>query len=107
VPPDERQEQLKYIFGSLRKGGLFAFWENNPWNLGTRIVMSRIPFDRDAKTITAGAARRMLKRTGFQVLRTDFLFIFPHFLRWLRPLEALATRFPFGAQYQILCRKPN
>lgn len=106
VPPDERQDQLEYIFGSLRNGGLFAFWENNPWNPGTKIVMSRIPFDRDAKTITAGEARRMLKRTGFQVLRTDFLFIFPHFLRWLRPLEALATRLPFGAQYQILCRKP-
>ena len=38
---------------ALRPGGLFAFWENNPWNPGTRLVMSRIPFDRDAITLSA------------------------------------------------------
>jgi hypothetical protein len=68
-------------------------------------VMSRIPFDRDAQTITPPEGRRMLKAAGFQVLRTDFLFLFPHLLRWFRPLETLVTRLPFGAQYQILCRK--
>lgn len=105
VPPDRRDDQVAYLFNSLQAGGFFAFWENNPWNPGTRFVMSRIPFDRDAKTLTAPEARRMLKRAGFQILRTDFLFIFPHFLRWLRPLETHLTRLPFGAQYQILCRK--
>jgi hypothetical protein len=90
----------------LQPGGFFAFWENNPWNPGTKIVMSRIPFDRDAITLSYLEARQMLKRAGFQVLRTDFLFIFPRFLRWLRPLETLVARIPFGAQYQILCRKP-
>lgn len=106
VPLEERENRLKYIFDSLKRGGLFAFWENNPWNPGTRIVMSRIPFDHDAKTITAGEARVMLRKAGFHVLRTDFLFIFPRFLRWFRPVEGLATKLPFGAQYQILCRKP-
>jgi SAM-dependent methyltransferase len=105
VPPEDRESLLGYIFDSLRNDGFFSFWENNPWNPGTRIVMRRIPFDRDAKTITPAEARRMLKRAGFHVLRTDFLFIFPHFLRWFRPLETLVTPFPFGAQYQILCRK--
>ncbi len=105
ILPEERETALGYIFDSLREGGFFAFWENNPWNPGTKIVMSRIPFDRDARTLTPREARRMLKRAGFEVLRTDFLFIFPHLLRWFRPLETLITRLPFGAQYQILCRK--
>ena len=87
VPPEERDDQVGYIFNSLRSNGFFAFWENNPWNPGTKIVMSRIPFDRDAKTLTPTEARRMLRRGGFEILRTDFLFIFPHFLRWFRPLE--------------------
>jgi SAM-dependent methyltransferase len=106
TPPEERGTSLRYILDSLRPGGFFAFWENNPWNPGTKIVMSRIPFDRDAKTLSYLEAQQMLKRAGFQILRTDFLFIFPRFLGWLRPLETLVTRIPFGAQYQILCRKP-
>ena len=106
VPPEHRDDQVRYIFDSLRSNGFFAFWENNPWNPGTRIVMSRIPFDRDAKMLTPAEARRMLRRAGFEILRTDFLFIFPHFLRWFRPLERYLSRLSFGAQYQILCRKP-
>lgn len=105
IPVGDRATKINYIYDSLRPGGLLAFWENNPWNPGTRYVMSRIPFDRDAVTLTPPEARRMLSVGGFEVLRTDFLFIFPRMFRWLRGLEALVSRLPFGAQYQILCRK--
>jgi SAM-dependent methyltransferase len=105
IAPSERSAVVDYIYRSLRPGGVFAFWENNPWNPGTRYVMSRIPFDRDAITLTPPEARRMLRRGGFDVSRTDFLFIFPRMLRWLRSLEPLASPLPFGAQYEILCRK--
>jgi hypothetical protein len=47
----------------------------------------------------------MLRDTGFEVLRTEFLFIFPRAFRRLRPLERALTRFPLGAQYHVLCRK--
>lgn len=106
TPPGERGSSLRFILDSLRPGGFFSFWENNPWNPGTRIVMSRIPFDRDAQTLSYLEAKQLLKKAGFQILQTDFLFIFPNFLRQLRPLETLVRRFPLGAQYQILCRKP-
>jgi SAM-dependent methyltransferase len=53
IPPAERTMAVDYVFRSLRPGGLFAFWENNPWNPGTRYVMSRIPFDRDAITLSS------------------------------------------------------
>lgn len=106
VPVDKRHSTMSYIYNSLRPGGLFALWENNPWNPGTRYVMSRIPFDRDAITLTAPDARRLAQAAGFEILRTDFLFIFPKPLSWLRGLEPLLARAPLGAQYQVLCRKP-
>jgi hypothetical protein len=40
--------------------------ENNPWNPGTRYVMSRIPFDRDAIPLTPSAARHLLKRAALR-----------------------------------------
>lgn len=106
IPPAERPAALDYIRRSLAPGGCFAFWENNPWNPGTRLVMRRIPFDRDAQVISAPAARRLLRQAGFQVLRVDFLFIFPHALRALRPIERHLTKLPVGGQYQVLCRIP-
>ena len=106
IPPAERLGALEYITRLLRPGGVFAFWENNPWNPGTRYVMSRIPFDRDAITLSVLEARHLLKASGFAILRTDFLFIFPRVLKPLRRLEPALCRLPLGAQYGILCRKP-
>ena len=102
----ERARAVDYVYRSLRAGGLFAFWENSPWNPGARYVMSRIPFDRDAILLSPPQARGLLRAGGFEILRTDFLFIFPRILSWLRPVESYCARFPFGAQYQVLCRKP-
>src|SRR5262245_23633059 len=74
IPPNQRPSSVEYAFRCLRPGGLFALWENNPWNPGTRLVMSRIPFDRDAITLSPLETRRMLRTGGFEVIRTDFLF---------------------------------
>ena len=84
---------------------MFALWENNPWNPGTRYIMSRVPFDRDAIVITPFEARRLLRDAGFEIISTDYLFVFPHLLRALRPLERLLTPFPLGGQYLVLARK--
>jgi SAM-dependent methyltransferase len=106
IPIAERAEAVATVFRSLKPGGIFAFWENNPWNPATRYVMSRIPFDKDAITLTPSESRTLLKQGGFEVLRTDYLFIFPKFLKWCRPLEAVISSWPLGTQYQVLCRIP-
>lgn len=106
IPPEERPAALARIRKALRPGGLFAFWENNPWNPGTRFVMRRIPFDRDAVPLSVRTACRMLRAGGFEVMRTDFLFIFPRALKWLRVLEEPLHKAPLGAQYQVLTRRP-
>jgi SAM-dependent methyltransferase len=105
IPPAERPKALQQIHAALRSGGMFAFWENNPWNPGTRYVMSRIPFDRDAVMVWPNEARKLLGEAGFEILRTDFAFIFPGFLRWLRGLERRLCRVALGAQYMVLARK--
>ncbi len=106
IPLKDRVPAIEYILRSLRPGGWFAFWENNPWNPGTRYVMSRIPFDRDAITLTPPEARDLLRVGGFEILRIDFLFIFPRILHWCRCIEPFCSRLPLGAQYQVLCRRP-
>jgi SAM-dependent methyltransferase len=105
IDPNERQAAVDLVYRWLRPCGLFALWENNPWNPGTRYVMSRISFDRDAVTLTSREAVHLLRSSGFEVLRRDFLFLFPKILRSLRRVEPMLARLPLGAQYQVLCRK--
>jgi trans-aconitate methyltransferase len=107
IPIDQRLQAAVYVRECLRPGGMFAFWENNPWNPGTRYVMSRVPFDRDAVPLSAPAARQLMRSAGFTVLRTDFLFVFPRALRRLRWLERSLCGLPLGGQYLVLCQKPS
>lgn len=105
IPPADRREALEQIVGALEPGGLFAFWENNPWNPVTRYAMSKVPFDADAILVWPHEARRMLGEAGFEVLRTDYCFFFPHFARGLRGLEPGLDWLPLGGQYLVLARK--
>jgi SAM-dependent methyltransferase len=107
IPVEDRGPAIRYIYRSLRPGGLFAFWENNPWNPGTRYVMAKCAFDRNAVPLTPPLAKRLLREAGFEMVRTDFLFYFPRALQPLRFLESLLHWLPLGGQYQILCQKPG
>lgn len=107
IPLAARVDAAGIIRNSLKPGGLFSFWENNAWNLATHYVMSRCPFDKEAILVSPLEARTLLKQAGFEILRTDFRFIFPRALRGLRRIEDVVYKLPLGAQYQVLCRRPN
>lgn len=106
IAPARRLAAVRSLHRILVPGGSLAFMENNPWNPGTRLVMARIPFDREAIPLSPLEARRLLRAGGFrrcEPLRT--LFYFPRALSFLRPLEPLLARLPLGAQYHWLARK--
>jgi SAM-dependent methyltransferase len=106
IPPQDRRAVVSEIADRLAPGGLFALWENNPWNPGTRLVMRRIPFDRDAITLPIPETKGLLRSAGLEVLRARCYFYFPACLRLLRGLEPLLEWLPLGAQYCVLGRKP-
>ena len=105
IPKEQRLEAFGLIHGALRPAGIFSLWENSPWSPATRYVMSRCAFDRDAEMLTPPEARGLLRESGFEILRTDFRFIFPRALRFLRKIEDLVYWLPLGTQYQVLSRK--
>lgn len=107
IPPKERLAALQWIRTRLQPGGFFSFWENNPWNPAARWVMRRIPFDRDAVLLSSIQARYLLHQAGYEFLCQDYLFIFPHILRWARPVEPWLCKLPLGTQYHLLSRLPG
>ena len=107
ISPEDRQEALAVIRRALAPGGLAAIFENNPWNPGTRMVMSRIPFDRDAVTLSFVELRSRMKTAGLEIQGSRFLFYMPRFLASLRFLERPLVKVPLGAQYYVLGRVPQ
>ncbi len=102
IPERERATAMQSIARAVRPGGLVFLWENSPYNPGTRWVMSRIPFDRDARMLTPGEMRTLQAGAGLDVVRTEYHFVFPRALSAFRPLEPLLRPLPFGGQYLVM-----
>jgi trans-aconitate methyltransferase len=107
VAPAARAELMLQVGELAAGGGVVAVFENNPANPGTRLVMSRIAFDRDAVPLWPSETRRLLQRAGLRVLETAFLFFFPRVLSALRPIEKHLVRLPLGGQYLVLGELPG
>ena len=106
IEPTERPAAVRSILNSLSTEGYFALWENNPWNPGTRMVMRRIPFDRNARTLSFLEAQTLVRSSGFRLhCPSRFLFYFPKSLSFLRPSERLLARLPLGGQYLVMAAK--
>ncbi len=107
ILPEERGQAVRSVYESLRPGGLFALWENNPWHPIVKYNMSHAAIDQNAVPLTSRMARQLVQTHAFGILETQYWFVFPHFLGFLRPLEAPMSRLPVGAQYLVLSRKPE
>lgn len=103
IEPELRPRIVRNLHDALADRAYCAIFENNPWNPGTRMVMRRIPFDRDAKMLSCLSLRRLLRENGFRTTRPPrFLFYYPRSLAFLRFTEVGLTRVPLGAQYYVL-----
>lgn len=107
IPVAARDEAFQRVYQSLKPGGWFAFWENNKWNPIVHLLMSRVPFDRDAIMLFPFEAKGQMQRAGFHIALRDYLFVFPASLKFLRPLEPAMCKLPTGGQYLILAQKKS
>jgi predicted TPR repeat methyltransferase len=104
IAPGERSGALEFVRKILGCSGYFALWENNPFNPGTRYVMSRCEFDRGAVVITPQKARALLEANGFEIVEATSAFFFPRSLAWMRGLEKLLASTLLGGQYLLLSK---
>ena len=83
-----------------------ALFENNPWNPGARMVMNRIPFDRDAIMLSPPETSKLVRSGGFEpVFAPKSFFYFPRRMSFLRSTESVLKHLPLGAQYLVLAAK--
>lgn len=107
IPVPERDTALQYIRGLIGMDGCFTIFENNPFNPGARLVMRRIPFDRDAVMVNPYGLVSTLRSLDYAPVTCRFLFVFPRPLKAFRALEPALSRVPVGAQYGVFARTPR
>jgi SAM-dependent methyltransferase len=91
----------------LAPGGLYCIVEHNPWNPVTRTIVGRCAVDVDAELLSAPNAARLMKDSGFDLLRTSYFLYLPEQLfNHFAAMESALERIPLGGQYALLGRAP-
>ena len=83
----------------IRPGGCLFVFEHNPYNPLTVRIVNTCPFDENAHLIGGSEMKQRLLSAGFSSAKIRYRVFFPHFLRWLRPLEGALAWLPLGGQY--------
>lgn len=104
VKPAERLKVCQQIRALAHDHSEVWIFENNPANPGTQYAMWANPFDKGVEKIWPGGLQKLLETTGFEVVSKHFLFYFPEWLSWFRPLEPLLEKVPLGGQYGFRLR---
>jgi SAM-dependent methyltransferase len=103
---DQHLEILKHLKSRLKDGGWLFIFELNPLNPLTMLVAIRedYRFDKDAKLLAPGYAKRVLRKAGFVIQERRYTIFFPGFLSFLIPYERRLRRLPLGAHYYYVAK---
>jgi SAM-dependent methyltransferase len=92
----------------MRRGGVFAIFEHNPWNPATRLIVSRTPVDANAELLTARQLRLLMGNAGLTHIRTCYYLYFPERLyRYLAGVEKCLSSIPAGGQYAVFATRED
>jgi SAM-dependent methyltransferase len=99
APPQEHSAMVAAIKKNMRQGGKIFIFDLNPYNPATRHVFFKYekPVDKNANLVKPAAIKKLLVQNGFKPSRKIYTIFFPHFLRFLLPLERFLSFVPLGA----------
>jgi SAM-dependent methyltransferase len=106
VAPDGRADLTREAARVLRRDGVFAVIEHNPLNPATRLIVGRLPMDRNAILLGARETRRLFDNAGLRNLDTAYFLYLPEKpFRMFPVLETALKRIPLGGQYAVFGHK--
>jgi SAM-dependent methyltransferase len=101
IPHDKRDFYMKKILEYLEPGGDIVFFEHNPYNPLTRILVSTCPFDKNAELVSLRKIRDLLTHHELIIMESRYCFYFPEFLKYFNRFESLLSFIPLGGKFYV------
>lgn len=105
VPVDKWASFVSEMLRVLRPGGIAVVIEHNPYNPLTRRIVNNCPLDRDAVLIPARKLGNLFSGAGAKSVFSRKMITVPPNTAFLKQVDQIFGRFPFGAQYYLTARK--
>jgi SAM-dependent methyltransferase len=105
VSPARRKRFAAEIARVVKKGGLVAVFEHNPYNPLTRVAVHRCEFDEDAVLLTRRVSAAMLRDGGLTPIDARYIIFLPFGRRVVPRLEGGLGWLPLGAQHYVVARR--
>lgn len=103
IPFSMHKNYIQELLRILKPSGKLVIFELNSLNPLTVFTFKHNPIDANAKMLSPWYAYRLAKPFAKSTLK--FICFFPKPLKWLRGIEFLFTKIPFGALYSLILEK--
>ena len=89
----------------VRRGGLVAVFEHNPYNPLTRVAVSRCEFDEGVELLTRAEATGLLTGAGLEPVEGRYILFLPIDGAWTAAVERACRGIPLGAQHYVVAER--
>ena len=101
LPQNKWQLAMEEAVRVSKKSAILLIFEHNPRNPITRRVVSKSPIDEGVILLSLSQMEELYEKANIQIFEKRPIIFFPGFLSFLRPLESLLYKIPYGAQYYV------
>ena len=106
VPKDKWQLFLNETYRILKKDGKLIIIDHNPLNPVIQWIVRTNAMDKNAKMLWPLTLRKMLIKSKFHKIKSEYLYFLPTNYKILKNLEEyLLKKIPLGGQYFFTCKK--
>jgi SAM-dependent methyltransferase len=105
VDPPNWERFTSDVARVVRPGGLVVFFEQNPWNPLTRMVVGRCAFDDGVTLLSRTRVESLMTSAGLESIERRYLLFFPLDRPWARGIERKLGWLPLGAQHMVVGRR--
>jgi ubiquinone/menaquinone biosynthesis C-methylase UbiE len=95
------EQAIKEAVRVSNKMAILLTFEHNPKNPITQRVVRKSPIDECVILLNSVTMEELYKEANVKILEKGFIIFFPRFLSFLRPLESLLRKIPYGGQYYV------
>lgn len=107
IPPAGVPAALSEMRRVCKKNGKIVYFEHNPWNPLTQLVVKTTPLDKGAKLISSPQMKQMMESAGMRIVDEKYILFGPKGIdvRLHQLFGRFLHRLPIGGQYFLVAER--